>query len=76
MNRTTTEIFIEVEEILAVRTKGKATNGKTDLNYYKDEQSKCPVCGQSTKKILKSKKKISETIRSNRFANPRFLFIF
>lgn len=38
MKRTVTEIFIEVEEIVAVQMKGKSANAGSDLNHLTNNQ--------------------------------------
>ena len=57
MKRTTTEIFIEVEEFVAVRMKEKAVNAENESNHLSDQHAACPVCGQPIGKIIDVKKR-------------------
>ena len=53
MKRTRTEIFIEVEETIAVRLAENTSTGRTDNNDSEPEQGICPQCGQETSKVKK-----------------------
>ena len=56
MKRTVTEIFIEVEETVAVRMTEKSSDEKTELNLLTNEHSACPFCGQTMNKIIEIEK--------------------
>ncbi len=45
VKRTTTEIFIEVEETVAVRQTEKSSNTETKTTRLTGEYTACPFCG-------------------------------
>lgn len=55
MKRTATEIFIEVEEIVAVRMKEKSANAESDLNRLTNNHRACPFCRQAILKTIAEK---------------------
>jgi hypothetical protein len=46
MKRTITEIFVEVEETVAVRVTEKTSNVENKTDQLMDNHTACPFCGQ------------------------------
>ena len=55
MKRTVTEIFIEVEEIAAVRMKEKSVNAESELNHLTNNHRACPFGGRAILKTITEK---------------------
>jgi len=53
MKRTRTEIFIEVEETIAVRLSENTSTGRTAHIHSDEGQVICPQCGQEIRNVKK-----------------------
>ena len=52
MKRTITEIFVEVEETVAVRMTEKSSDTEIKSEQLTNEYSACPFCGRTINKII------------------------